>query len=337
MPLPLIAAAAVPILEAVGAGVALGAAHEAYRKASGYVKENYSGEAASAANEKDNKRLTKEFESAKRKKLAAQKQSDAKKKADAKKRDAEDKRLAAREAKREEARQRVEEKKEDANARQFNSAELRATRDAAREERRSAAEAQREADRDAKAETKQLDAFLKAKEAEWKKEDELRRGPQIIVDTRPPAPGQLDPFRPPPAPVVPPEKKLSPVTEAQKKSAARASAKAYAAQTRSLVLGQIGSGGRGTLDWLAEHSPGAVEARQSKKDAEERAATKREEGHEKIRDEVERRKASLKQKPVAAETRSEKSERAARESLHRQGVSDAVIDEVARGDEFLRQ
>jgi len=261
----------VPILEAAGAGAVLGFANEGVKKGMGFVKEKFTGEKAAKENEKENRRLTKEFEEAKKKKLAAQKKAAAKKKSDEKKAEAarkREERKAESDAKREAARKRVREKKEDANARQFNAAEERATRDAEREEKRAVREAEKERVKAITEENKERADNLKRLEKEWAEADKLIQGPQQIVIPGKPQP---DPFRPPAQPAQPEEKKAHPVTEAQKKRAKREAARSYEAQTRRLLLGQIGSGGRGTLDWLAEHGPGAVEARQSAKDAAERA------------------------------------------------------------------
>lgn len=350
MPLP---ALAVPLAAGVGAALGTAAGNEAVK----YVSDKLRGAAQKKADADTDKALAK---------IQKQRAAKAKKRAaDEKKAQAKEQQDEARALKKQQgaeiaaakkfrvsvskqvAADKVAEKRAEADAKRARADEQQ---DAARLEKAEAKRRAELANIDEQALEKKNDAKLKVDEAalaaqlkKAKADDEFLQSQKVVVSGPPAPPRQIGPDgKPAPAPAE--EKKLSPVTKNQKKQAERAAASAYAAQTRKLVLGGIGSGGRGSLDWLAQNAPGAVEARQAHNDAIDRELEKRKKDEEaaikKVADEKQRevdRRADWKREQITGKKPGPPIADPGREYAKRYGFTDAQYDDfLAAPPELLR-
>ena len=116
---------------------------------------------------------------------------------------------------------------------------------------------------------KEHEAALGKAQKKWAEDDAFLQGQKVVV-SNPPPPTNRDPLAPP----------QPPGGGGKKGKKKNATEEDYQSETTKLLMGQVGSGGRGTLDWLREHAPGAVEARQAHNDAIDRELEKRKKAEE---------------------------------------------------------
>ena len=126
---------------------------------------------------------------------------------------------------------------------------------------------EKQTEKNADARIKEHEVALKSAQKKWAEDDAFLQGQKVVV-SNPPPPINRDPLAPPQPP------------GGGGKKGKKKNAEDYQSETTKLLMGQVGSGGRGTLDWLREHAPGAVEARQAHNDAIDRELEKRKKSEE---------------------------------------------------------
>lgn len=169
---------------------------------------------------------------------------------------------------------RLDEKRGLADAQRGINDDARASALQAKQEKALASVAEKSLEKTNDASQKERDAFLKNAQKQWAADDSFLQGQKVVV-TAPPAPPAPNPLAAPTAPPPSSLRKNPGETAASFAKRKQKAAEDYAAETVKLVLGGVGSGGKGGLDWLAKHGPQAVEMRQSHNDEIDREIEKR--------------------------------------------------------------